>query len=219
MDQRKGVFICLEGIDGCGKSTQRESMAEWFRANGFEVMLTREPGGTPYAENIRELLLKPTEERVTELTEVMLFFAARAQHLENLIVPALNRGVVVICDRFVDSTYAYQCAGGGIHKSVLDQLTQIVVGEYQPDMTFLLTMSVEEAKRRGGLRGTLDRMESKPGDYYDKAQQAYIDRAETYPHRYKIVDASMSIDQVYAQIVPTMMEIVNNLRQRPKPQE
>lgn len=207
-----GLFIALEGIDFTGKTTQREFIAETFRDAGFEVIITREPGGTPQAERIRDLLLTPHQEDLTPIAEVLLFFAAREQHLATLIRPALARGAVVITDRFVDSTYAYQAAGGGVSEAWINDLSEMVVADHQPDMTFLLTMDPQQAKLRANARGALDRMEDKADEYYVKAQQAFIYRALQAKHRYKIVEAGGDIESVRAQILSKCNLLIHQLR-------
>jgi len=212
MADNKGLFIALEGIDGTGKTTQREFVAQTFRDAGFEVILTREPGGTPQAERIREIILTPHEEDLSPRAEVLLFFAAREQHLQQVILPYLAKGCVVITDRFVDSTYAYQAAGGGVSEAWINDLTEMVVGENQPDMTFLLTMDHAIAKQRYAARGALDRMEGKPDGYYVAAQEAFIYRAKMESHRYKIVEAGGDLDSVRAQILPMCNRLIRQLK-------
>lgn len=212
--QRKGLFVALEGADFAGKTTQRFYVAQVFEAAGFKVITTREPGGTPLAEEIRETLLKPRDETFHPLAETLMFFAARHQHMQEVILPNLQAGNIVMTDRFVDSTYAYQSAGGGVDEETIDRLTDMVVGDNHPDMTFMLTLPRDVAKLRAASRGALDRIEGQPEEYYIKAQEAYLRRAQKYPERYTIIDASVSIEQVQAQILPVLMKLVNDLRPR-----
>jgi len=154
-----GLFITLEGPEGAGKSTNREYLAERLRAAGIEVVLTREPGGTPLAERIREVLLAPVDEVMNPDTELLLVFAARAQHLAEVIRPALARGAVVLCDRFTDSTYAYQGGGRGLSLERIAALETFVQGDLRPDLTLIFDLPVEVGLARASARGRLDRFE------------------------------------------------------------
>ena len=148
-----GLFITLEGPEGAGKSTNREYLAERMKRQGIEVVLTREPGGTPLAERIRELLLAPSDEVMGANTELLLVFAARAQHLEGVIKPALARGAVVLCDRFTDATYAYQGGGRGLPEARIALLENFVQGELRPDLTLVFDLPVEIGLARAAARG------------------------------------------------------------------
>lgn len=209
-----GKFIALEGIEGAGKSTQRDYMQGYLQDAGFEVVMTREPGGTPLAEIIRELLKKPHEEEFTPKAEAMLFFAAREQHLDQVIRPALARGAIVLCDRFVDSTYAYQAAGGKVDRKFIEVLDEIIVGDTKPDMTFIFKVDPLVGLARAGKRGELDRMDSKGEAYYTCAQDEFLRMAAEAPARYTVIDANVSQQQVSAQLMPAMMTLVNSMRSR-----
>lgn len=191
-----GLFITLEGPEGAGKSTNREYLAERLRASGLDVVLTREPGGTPLAERIRELLLAPSDETMCVDTELLLMFAARAQHLAQVIRPALARGAVVLCDRFTDATYAYQGGGRGLSQERIAQLEAFVQGTLRPDLTLVFDLPVEVGLARASARGRLDRFEQEGRAFFEAVRGAYLARAAAAPSRYRVVDAGQSLAQV-----------------------
>ncbi len=204
-----GLFITLEGPEGAGKSTNREYLAERLREQGIDVLLTREPGGTPLAERIRELLLDPSDEPMAADTELLLVFAARAQHLQQVIHPALARGCVVLCDRFTDATYAYQGGGRGLSVERIAQLEQFVQGELRPDLTLIFDLPVEIGLARAAARGRLDRFEQEGRGFFEAVREAYLQRAAQAPQRYRVLDAGQSLAQVQADIdtlLPTLLE-------------
>ncbi|MFI8581728.1 dTMP kinase [Ectopseudomonas khazarica] len=204
-----GLFITLEGPEGAGKSTNREYLAERLREQGVDVLLTREPGGTPLAERIRELLLAPSDEPMAADTELLLVFAARAQHLQQVIRPALARGCVVLCDRFTDATYAYQGGGRGLSTARIAQLEQFVQGELRPDLTLIFDLPVEVGLARAAARGRLDRFEQEQRSFFESVRHAYLARAEQSPQRYRVLDAGQSLAQVQADIdalLPSLLE-------------
>ncbi len=204
-----GLFITLEGPEGAGKSTNREYLAERLREQGIDVLLTREPGGTPLAERIRELLLDPSDEPMAADTELLLVFAARAQHLQQVIRPALARGCVVLCDRFTDATYAYQGGGRGLSIERIAQLEQFVQGELRPDLTLIFDLPVEIGLARASARGRLDRFEQEGRGFFEAVRQAYLQRAEQAPQRYRVLDAGQTLAQVQADIdalLPSLLE-------------
>jgi len=204
-----GLFITLEGPEGAGKSTNRDYLAERLRAEGIEVVLTREPGGTPLAERIREVLLAPGEEPMNADTELLLVFAARAQHLAEVIRPALARGAVVICDRFTDSTYAYQGGGRGLCLARIATLETFVQGDLRPDLTLLFDLPVEVGMARASARGRLDRFELEGQVFFDAVRSAFLQRAKAEPARYHLLDAAQPLAQVQRAIdalVPTLLE-------------
>ncbi|MDH1443797.1 dTMP kinase [Pseudomonas sp. GD03721] len=204
-----GLFITLEGPEGAGKSTNREYLAERLREQGIDVLLTREPGGTPLAERIRELLLDPSDEPMAADTELLLVFAARAQHLQQVIRPALARGCVVLCDRFTDATYAYQGGGRGLSVERIAQLEQFVQGELRPDLTLIFDLPVEIGLARAAARGRLDRFEQEGRGFFEAVREAYLQRAAQAPQRYRVLDAGQSLAQVQADIdtlLPTLLE-------------
>ena len=204
-----GLFITLEGPEGAGKSTNREYLAERLREQGIDVLLTREPGDTPLAERIRELLLDPSDEPMAADTELLLVFAARAQHLQQVIRPALARGCVVLCDRFTDATYAYQGGGRGLSVERIAQLEQFVQGELRPDLTLIFDLPVEIGLARAAARGRLDRFEQEGRGFFEAVREAYLQRAAQAPQRYRVLDAGQSLAQVQADIdtlLPTLLE-------------
>lgn len=204
-----GLFITLEGPEGAGKSTNREYLAERLREQGIDVLLTREPGGTPLAERIRELLLDPSDEPMAADTELLLVFAARAQHLQQVIRPALAKGSVVLCDRFTDATYAYQGGGRGLSIERIAQLEQFVQGELRPDLTLIFDLPVEVGLARAAARGRLDRFEQEGRVFFEAVRQAYLQRAEQAPQRYRVLDAGQTLAQVQADIdalLPSLLE-------------
>ncbi|TRO37062.1 dTMP kinase [Pseudomonas sp. ALS1131] len=204
-----GLFITLEGPEGAGKSTNREYLAERLRERGIDVLLTREPGGTPLAERIRELLLEPSDESMAADTELLLVFAARAQHLQQVIRPALAKGCVVLCDRFTDATYAYQGGGRGLSIERIAQLEQFVQGELRPDLTLIFDLPVEIGLARAAARGRLDRFEQEGRGFFEAVRQAYLQRAAQAPQRYRVLDAGQTLAQVQADIdalLPSLLE-------------
>jgi dTMP kinase len=207
-----GLFVTLEGPEGAGKSTNREYLAERLRANGVEVLLTREPGGTPLAERIRELLLAPSDERMAADTELLLVFAARAQHLAEVIRPALARGCVVLCDRFTDATYAYQGGGRGLSTERIAQLEDFVQGELRPQLTLIFDLPVEIGLSRAAARGRLDRFEQEGRGFFEAVRQAYLARAAAAPARYRIVDAAQPLDAVQRALDALLPELLESAR-------
>ena len=205
-----GLFITLEGPEGAGKSTNREYLAERLRAEGIDVVLTREPGGTPLAERIRELLLAPSDEAMCADTELLLVFAARAQHLAQVIRPALARGAVVLCDRFTDATYAYQGGGRGLSQERIATLETFVQGALRPDLTLVFDLPVEVGLARASARGRLDRFEQEGRTFFDAVRSTYLQRAEAQPQRYRLVDAAQTLEQVQVQLdalIPQLLDL------------
>jgi dTMP kinase len=187
----KGRFITLEGIEGVGKSTQREALAAWLRSAGAEVVVTREPGGTPLAEQVRGLVLQAGSEIVSGRSELLLMFAARSVHLDNLILPALQRGAVVLCDRFTDATYAYQGAGRGVAQQDIAALERITQQDLQPDLTLLFDCPVPLALARMRGRGAAgDRFETEQECFFERVREEYLRRAAQAPERIRVIDAS-----------------------------
>ncbi|MCD4862884.1 dTMP kinase [Pseudomonas sp. PLB05] len=195
-----GLFITLEGPEGAGKSTNRDYLAKLLGASGREVVLTREPGGTPLAERIREILLAPAAEPMAVDTELLLMFAARAQHLAQVVRPALARGALVLCDRFVDATYAYQGGGRGVPVERIATLEAFVLGDLQPDLTLVFDLPVEIGLARAARRGALDRFEQEQRAFFEAVRQTYLDRAQAVPARYRLIDASRSLAEVQAEL-------------------
>jgi len=207
-----GLFITLEGPEGAGKSTNREYLAERLREQGIEVLLTREPGGTPLAERIRELLLAPSAEPMAADTELLLVFAARAQHLAEVIVPALARGSVVLCDRFTDATYAYQGGGRGLSTTRIALLENFVQGELRPDLTLVFDLPVAVGLSRAAARGRLDRFEQEGQGFFEAVRQTYLQRAAAEPARYRVLDAAQALSGVQQSIDRLLPEILERCR-------
>lgn len=204
----RGIFITVEGIEGVGKSTNMEYVHEALTAAGIEVVLTREPGGTELGEKIRNLLLDHRNGSMVDDTELLLMFAARAQHLAEVIEPALSVGKWVLCDRFTDATYAYQGGGRGIAMDRIAQLEQWVQGDLRPDATLLLDAPVEIGlARAAGRPQAADRFEREKQAFFEKVRQAYLDMAAQQSRRYHIIDASQSLDQVKI----ALNEVINHL--------
>ena len=191
-----GRFITIEGGEGAGKSTAQRYLAEKLTAQGISVLQTREPGGTPLAEAIRRNLLSLDEEAPVEMAELLLVFAARAQHLSKVIEPALNQGQWVLCDRFTDATYAYQGAGRGLSAKHIGKLEALVQGDRRPDTVILLDMPPEIGLARARARGALDRFEQEKHAFFERVRQGYLGRAAEFPDRYVIVDAAQELSRV-----------------------
>lgn len=200
-----GVFITVEGVEGVGKTTNMAFVQSFLQSHGVNLTVTREPGGTPLAEQIRELLLNHNDEALDEDAELLLVFAARAQHLSQLIKPTLARGNWVLSDRFTDATYAYQGGGRGLSLELIAQLEQSVQGELRPDLTLLLDLPVELGLARAGQRGELDRFEREQQAFFERVRAAYLERAAAEPKRFVIIDASQPLDQVQKDIVAALM--------------
>lgn len=197
---QNGRFITVEGGEGVGKTTNLDFIESLLRESGHDVIRTREPGGTPLAESVRELLLAPREESVAELTELLLVFAARAQHIAQVIKPALARGQWVLCDRFTDATYAYQGAGRGMDTDAIATLEQLVQQDLRPDLTLLLDVPVEIGMARASARSAPDRFESEQLNFFELVRAEYLRRAAAEPERFTVIDASPSLADVQMQI-------------------
>ena len=196
----KGKFITVEGIEGVGKTTNIDFIHQQLQAAGRDVVLTREPGGTPLAEAIRGLLLDPAYTGMDSTCELQLMFAARAEHLAKVIWPALEQGQWVLCDRFTDATYAYQGGGRGIDGGVIARLEELVQGDFRPDLTLLLDVPVEIGLARAGKRGALDRFEQEKVAFFERVRNAYLEMAQRSPDRYRVIDASLPLNDVQNQI-------------------
>jgi len=192
-----GVFITLEGGEGAGKSTQLAVLCEWLCARGVPLIQTREPGGTALGEQLRSLLLS---ERMDSDTELLLMFAARAEHLQQVIRPALAQGTWVVCDRFTDATYAYQGGGRGIADARIAVLETWVQGDLQPDLTLLLDVPVAQGLQRIQQRAALDRFEQEQQAFFEAVRGAYLARAASAPARYRVIDASGTVAEVSARL-------------------
>lgn len=199
-----GKFITLEGVDGAGKSTHLGFVADWLRAQGRQVLVTREPGGTPLGETLRELLLHRDMDADTEL---LLMFAARQQHLAELIQPALARGAWVVSDRFTDASYAYQCGGRGIPVERVAALEAWVQRGFAPDLTLLFDVPPEVAGARRSAARAADRFEREADSFFSRVRHAYLDRAHAEPVRIRVLDARQGIDALQAEIAALLQEL------------
>ena len=203
MPASRGKFITFEGIDGAGKSTHVATVVDLLRARGLDVVSTREPGGTPLGEKLREWLLRET---MHQETEALLMFAARREHLAQIIEPALARGAWVVCDRFSDATYAYQGGGRGLDKAKCLSLEDWVHGRLQPDLTFLFDLPPALACARIAKEGReLDKFEQERADFHARVRQAYLERAASAPHRIRVVKAGRDIEDVKKIVEETLV--------------
>lgn len=192
----RGRFITIEGGEGAGKSSNLDFVRRYLEQRGVELVTTREPGGTPLGEAIRAILLDRRNREMADDTELLLMFAARAQHLAERILPALEAGKWVLCDRFTDATYAYQGGGRGIPGERIAVLEQWVQKGLQPDLTLLLDIPVEQGMARAGARSAPDRFESERIAFFERVRAAYLERARRFPERYRVIDASRPLAQV-----------------------
>jgi len=213
--QYPGRFITVEGGEGVGKSSNMDFIADYLRQRGITVCRTREPGGTPFAETVRELLVKRDSAPLTDKAELLLIFAARDSHLQDVILPALSRGEWVLCDRFTDASYAYQGHGRGLGEEVVAWLEQWIQGERRPDLTLLLDAPVSLGLERADHRGTRDRFEQQAQGFFETIRQAYLQRAEAEPERIRLIDASQPLTDVQAQIRARLEQWMAELEERP----
>ena len=205
---QQGLFITLEGVEGAGKSTLMAYVAEILSNAGKEVLQTREPGGTKTGEQIRNILLDSKNVSVTDDTELLLMFAARSQHINEVIKPALSSGKIVLCDRFTDASYAYQGGGRGIESSRIKILEDWVQQGLKPDLTLLFDLDVETGLRRAGKRSEADRFEQEEIGFFDRIRTCYLQRAKDEPERFRIIDSSQSFDNVKQQIQDILKEYI-----------
>jgi dTMP kinase len=205
---RRGKFITIEGTEGVGKSTNMAFIQQYLEQQGIPLVVTREPGGTPLAEQIRELLLENRDEKMDEAAELLLVFAARSQHLQSIILPALEAGQWVLCDRFTDATYAYQGGGRGLDVALIETLEQCIQADLRPDLTFLLDIDVKEGLARAGRRGALDRFENEQITFFEKVRATYLQLAKDNAKRYGVIDAGQSLEKVQQQIESLLSHFV-----------
>lgn len=208
----QGLFITMEGVEGAGKSTNLVFARQWLQRAGYEVIVTREPGGTELGERIRDTLLHRREFRMSPESEMLLMFAARAEHISKVIRPALDAGKVVICDRFTDATYAYQGGGRGIPAERIASVENWVQGDLRPDLTLLLDVSVKAGRQRAGKRSEPDRFEQENNDFFARVRKAYLDRAALEPRRVRVIDAGQNLEKVEHQIAAVLAEVVSGRR-------
>lgn len=206
----RGKFITVEGIEGTGKSTNIDFVIALVQAQGIEVLRTREPGGTPMAEKIRQLLLDHGQEPLPSIAELLLFFAARSLHVRNTIIPALDAGRWVVCDRFTDASRAYQGSGRGLDLQRIEQLADWVQEGIEPDLTILLDAPAEIGMRRAQARGRGDRLDNEDLAFYRRVRNGYLTLADTYPGRFVVIDASRSIAEVQRSIRDKMRPIITH---------
>lgn len=200
----RGYFITLEGLEGVGKTTNLTFILNWLKQKQRPFYQTREPGGTPLAEEIRHMLLAHRAEPMSAMSELLLVFAARAQHLTEVIRPKLAAGQWVVSDRFTDASYAYQGAGRGLDVAAIERLEQLVHGDLQPDLTLLLDAPIEIGLARAKARSAADRFEQEQADFFTRARAAYLSRAQQSPNRFRVIDASQSLEQVQIEIAQAL---------------
>ena len=197
---KKGFFISLEGGEGAGKSTQNKRIVEWLSGQGKVVVETREPGGTVVSEQIRQVLLDTRNAGLNPTAELLMMFAARSQLVQEAILPALEEGKVIVCDRFADASYAYQGGGRQLGTEIVAQVERIVLKDLQPDLTLLFDIPVELGMTRVAGRGEADRFEVESIRFFERVRKAYLDRAEANPHRFRVIDASQEEEQVWQRV-------------------
>lgn len=204
----KGKFITIEGSEGVGKTTNINFIVDYLTKHNRRTIETREPGGTAAAEEIRNILLNSNGELIPDIAELLLFFAARSLHLENVILPALVAGKFVICDRFTDATIAYQGYGRGFDIERINNIAQWVHADIQPDLTILLDAPAEIGMQRAKKRGAIDRMESEEISFYERVREGYLQLAEQYNDRFVVIDANQSLDLVQKSIMTHLEDLI-----------
>ncbi|HEX3028310.1 MAG TPA: dTMP kinase [Clostridia bacterium] len=202
---KKGLFITIEGTDGSGKSTQIKLMKQYIEDKGYQTVFTREPGGTSISEKIREVILDVNNKEMSRTAEMLLYAASRAQHVSEVIKPAVDQGKVVICDRFVDSSYVYQGFGRGIDLKLIELVNQVALEGVQPDVTFFFDISPEIALKRRIESTGADRIEQEKMDFHLRVYEGYKKLAQLYPERIKSIDSSRSIGEI-AQDINTWLD-------------
>lgn len=207
----RGKFLTIEGQDGAGKSTNINVIEAFLEQQGIDYIKSREPGGTPFGETLREVLLNSNDEKIGDAAELLVIFAARAQHIEQVIDPALAKGQWVLCDRFTDATYAYQGFGRGLDLSLIKQLESNIQKSLRPDLTILLDLPVEVGESRAGQRSSPDRFEQQKQAFKQKVRDGYIQLASEQPERIKVVDAARDIPAVASSIQSILSTFVENL--------
>jgi len=207
---KRGKFITIEGQDGAGKSTNLAVIERFLTQQKIDFVKTREPGGTPFGENIRELLLSSGDHRIGIMAELLLVFAARAQHIQELIEPTLSQGQWVLCDRFTDTTYAYQGGGRELELDAIASLEQIVQGDLRPDLTVLLDLPVALGESRAGRRSNPDRFEQQKIEFKQRIRDCYLQMAAEQPQRIRVIDASLSEDEVAQSIIRILNAFVDD---------
>ncbi len=204
----KALFITFEGIDGSGKSTQVRLLADYLKEKGYNVYITREPGGTPLAEGLRDILLDKETGFLSPLSELFLYLASRREHLDKIIRPHLDKGIIVISDRFVDSSVAYQGSGRGLDMAKVDELNMLATDGQYPDITFLLDLEPEEALSRFSGDRHLDRLESEGAGFLKKIREGYLWISENYPRRVKKINALLTMEAIHSVICEQVNELL-----------
>lgn len=197
---KTGKFITLEGIEGVGKTSNLEYIQGLLESAGISCVVTREPGGTALGESLRTLLLEHSDEQMSENAELMMMFAARAEHLQKVILPALEAGHTVLCDRFTEATYAYQGGGRGIDIEKISELESWLQGDLRPDLTIILDAPVAVGRARAGKRSSPDRIEKEKDDFFQRVREYYLGMSKRHPRRICIVDASVTLEEVKKQV-------------------
>lgn len=198
----QGKFITFEGIDGCGKSTQLALASKILAEKGYDVVVTREPGGTSISEKIREILLSPSNSEMVNECEILLYCAARAQHVREKIIPAVNSGKIVLCDRFQEATFGYQGYGRGIPLDILRTVNAYATGGLNPDLTFIFDLSVEmSVSRMAKINKAKDRLEQNGTDFFQRIRDGFLNQAKISPERIKLINAEQSIEQISAEVI------------------
>ena len=205
----RGMFITLEGGEGAGKSTSLAFVRQWLEDAGREVVVTREPGGTELGERVRDILLHDRELRISPESEMLLMFAARAEHIARVIRPALTSGKFVLCDRFTDATYAYQGGGRGIPAERIAVIENWVQGDLRPDLTLLFDVPVAAGRQRAGQRSEPDRFERENNEFFTRVHEVYLARAQSDPGRIRVIDAGRSLEEVERQIDKVLEEAMH----------
>ncbi len=205
---KKGLFITLEGIEGAGKSTAVDFIEDFLTKEGHDVIKTREPGGTVIGEQIREILLKNENDTLTYDTELLLVFSARAQHIQEVILPALSSGKIILCDRFTDASYAYQGGGRGIDASRINLLEKWVQGDLRPNLTLLFDLDVSIGIQRTKKRSYADRFEQEEVNFFEKIRNTYLERAKNEPQRFRIINSASSLESVKEQIITILKDFL-----------
>ncbi len=205
---KKGLFITLEGIEGAGKSTAVDFIEDFLTKEGHDVIKTREPGGTVIGEQIREILLKNENYTLTYDTELLLVFSARAQHIQEVILPALSSGKIILCDRFTDASYAYQGGGRGIDASRINLLEKWVQGDLRPNLTLLFDLDVSIGMQRTKKRSDADRFEREEINFFEKIRNTYLERAKNEPQRFRIINSASSLESVKEQIITILKDFL-----------
>ena len=205
-----GLFITVEGPDGSGKSTQIKKIKTFLIEKGYDVVVTREPGGTPIGEKIREIILDREHIEMDEMTEALLYAASRAQHVAEVISPAVKAGKIVICDRFVDSSIVYQGIGRGLGVELVENINKHAVGHMQPHVTFLFKLSPEIGIQRKQFQGNEDRLEREKMDFHNRVFTGYMNLEDLYPTRIKAIDASGTVEEVFDQIKERLHQVLSD---------